>query len=41
MTGEMVEAFIDRVETEFAGAEVSFVGATGWGYLTVKEQITL
>jgi hypothetical protein len=29
MTGEMVEAFIDRVETEFAGAEVSFVGATG------------
>lgn len=41
MTGEMVEAFIDRVETEFAGAEVSFVGATGGGYLTVKETVTL
>jgi hypothetical protein len=41
MTGEMVEAFIDRVETELAWAEVSFVGATGWGYLTVKETVSL
>ena len=41
MTGEMVEAFIDRIETEFAGAEVSFVGATWGGYLTIKETVTL
>jgi hypothetical protein len=41
LTGEMVEQFIDRVETEFAGSEISFVGATGGGYLTVKETVAL
>jgi len=41
ITGEMLEQFIDRVETEFAGAEISFVWGVGWGYLTMKETVTL
>lgn len=41
MTGEMVEAYIDRIETEFAGAEVSFVGTNGGWYINVKETVLL
>jgi len=41
ITGEMLEAYIDRVETEFAGADISFVGGLGGWYLKVKEQVSL
>lgn len=41
MTGEMVEAYIDRIESEFAWAEVSFVGTVWGGYLVQKEVVAL
>jgi hypothetical protein len=41
LTGEALENFIDRVEEDFAGSDISFVWGTGGWYLNVKEQVAL